>query len=363
MNQTLSTNKKINNVKNKPCRKKSPKNFHSYYNDISDKIRDNQILTEKNFFIPLINEYELLLNYNYKIKQLQKISKFYKLKVTGKKSELLNNVYNYLKLCNHTIILQKNIRGFLLRKYNFYRGPAYFNRKLCNNETDFFTLEKVEEIDNHQLISFKNEEGFVYGFDIVSLYNWILKNKKPTVNPYDRKNFPSYLFENIKKIIRLSKALNININIKLDDVTNSSNTKLIEFRVISLFQKIDEYGFITNIEWFNSLSRNNLIKYIRELGDIWNYRAQLDQTIKNDICPPNGNPFRDSFIQSTDLLTCNLINLKLSIIKVMERLVNSASSNENKSLGAFYVLSALTLVNSDAAESLPWLYQSVAHIN
>ena len=45
----------------------------------------------------------------------------------------------------------------------------------------------------------------------------------------------------------------------------------------------------------------------------------------------------------------------------MESLVSNGNSNENKSLGAFYVLSALTLVNNDAAESLPWLYQSVMH--
>ena len=45
----------------------------------------------------------------------------------------------------------------------------------------------------------------------------------------------------------------------------------------------------------------------------------------------------------------------------MDALVSNGNSNEDKSLGAFYVLSALTLVNNDAAESLPWLYQSVMH--
>ena len=47
----------------------------------------------------------------------------------------------------------------------------------------------------------------------------------------------------------------------------------------------------------------------------------------------------------------------------MENLVNSGSEQSSKALGAFYVLSALTLVNYNAATALPWLYQSVAHFN
>ena len=79
------------------------------------------------------------------------------------------------------------------------------------------------------------------------------------------------------------------INIKNEVVEDKK--KSIEFKIISLFQKIDEHGFITNIEWFHSLSRNSLIRYIRELGDIWNYRAQLSNETKINICPPSGNPF------------------------------------------------------------------------
>jgi hypothetical protein len=40
----------------------------------------------------------------------------------------------------------------------------------------------------------------------------------------------------------------------------------------------------------------------------------------------------------------------------------SKGSVENINLGALYILSALTLVNDDAATSMPWLYESVRHI-
>jgi len=42
-------------------------------------------------------------------------------------------------------------------------------------------------------------------------------------------------------------------------------------------------------------------------------------------------------------------------------MVKSGHTNDNRSLGAYYVLAALTLVSDEARNSLPWLYQSVAY--
>jgi hypothetical protein len=41
----------------------------------------------------------------------------------------------------------------------------------------------------------------------------------------------------------------------------------------------------------------------------------------------------------------------------MEKMVNTGIDKDNKCLGAYYILSALTLVNNDAATALPWLYE------
>jgi hypothetical protein len=55
----------------------------------------------------------------------------------------------------------------------------------------------------------------------------------------------------------------------------------------------------------------------------------------------------------------NIWNIKKVILEVLEKFVNSGIDKDSKSLGAYYVLGALTLVNQDAATSLPWLFQSV----
>jgi hypothetical protein len=44
---------------------------------------------------------------------------------------------------------------------------------------------------------------------------------------------------------------------------------------------------------------------------------------------------------------------------VIERLIRSGVTEDDRKLGAIYVLSALTLVSSGARNAMPWLYQSV----
>jgi hypothetical protein len=49
------------------------------------------------------------------------------------------------------------------------------------------------------------------------------------------------------------------------------------------------------------------------------------------------------------------------VLEVLEKIVNSGIDKDSKSLGAYYVLGALTMVNQEAATALPWLYQSVSY--
>jgi hypothetical protein len=100
---------------------------------------------------------------------------------------------------------------------------------------------------------------------------------------------------------------------------------------------------------------------MRELSDIWNFRAQLSSEIKRSICPPHGDPFRNFGISCINYEN-NLFMVKKYILEVLEKFVNTGIDRDSKSLGCYYVLGALTLVNPDAANSLPWLYQSFSYL-
>ena len=56
--------------------------------------------------------------------------------------------------------MQKLFRGYIQRKFNRLHGPAYMKRSLCVNDTDFFTLDPLNEIDKYQFISFEDKDNF-----------------------------------------------------------------------------------------------------------------------------------------------------------------------------------------------------------
>jgi hypothetical protein len=317
------------------------------------KINDDKIS------IPTIETYNEITKYNYNVAQLKSFAKHFKLKISGNKNELLIRIYSYLYFSSYIIKIQKVFRGLLANRYKTLHGPACINRKLCTNNTDFITLEPIKEINYHQFLSYKDTDGFIYGFDIISLHNLYFKSNKEIKNPYNRNVLPDIVFKNLKSILRLSRILKIHINLHFeDDTQNISSEKAIELRALTLFQTIDSFGHITNPQWFLSLNRNQIIKFVRELSDIWNYRAQLSQETKRNICPPNGDPFRNlsmPYIHTEG----NMCNVKKVVLEVLEKLVNNGIDADSKNLGTFYVLGALTLVNPIAATSLPWFYESM----
>ena len=309
------------------------------------------------------NEYENIKIYNYRLIQLKGLAKHYKQKSTGNKQELQNILYNYLRLSYFIVKIQKNVRRMFVRKYIMLKGPAFLNRKLCNNPTDFFSLEEMNDIKYNQFISIKDIDGFIYGFDVISLYTYLKKNKKNPCNPYNRNKFSlqknSNPLSNINSMIKLSKILNIPIKISCES-EYVSYSKQLELRALSIFQEIDSLGNYTDSSWLLSLNNNQLITFIHELYDLWTYRLQLDHITKISISPPLGNPFTNINMHNiSNGLTLN--ELKTTSMSIIERFIKSGISEQFKSLGAQYVLTALTIVSNNAAIALPWLYQSVVY--
>jgi hypothetical protein len=349
--------------------------IEEYINNITSKCEKNininkKLLKKENneYNILTINTYHELTRYNYNIQELKLNAKYYKLKLSGNKNELINRIYVFLHLSSYVIKIQKIFRGLLCRKFITYFGPAFKNRKICTNDTDFVTMDDLKDLAYSQFFSYKDIDNFIYGFDISSIYNLIFKkndsinsSKIGGINPYNRNKIPSFVMINLKMITRLSKILKIKINLDFDtSVGQISNEKTVEMRTITLFQNIDSLGNYSSPEWFLSLNRNQIVKFMRELSDIWNYRAQLSMEVKNNICPPHGDPFRN--INLSYILNENdLLNIKKNVLDILEKFVNNGIDRDSKSLGAYYVLGALTLVNESAAVSLPWLFQSVAY--
>ena len=358
------TNKKIRHKKS--TKKYSPKSYFKskIYDDISLLIKTKnkkRKIKSDDFEIPNYNNYELIISNNYNVSQLKKIAKHYKQKISGNKPELLYRLYNFLKYSMFAIKIQSIFRSHVIWKFNKLKGVGLYNKKLCVNDTDFLTMENLEDIPYEQFYSFKDKDNFVYGFDICSLYNMFVhckKNKGNRLikNPYNRKDINPSVYNNIKEIIKMSKCFNKKINVSIkDDEDSISEEKKIEHECISLFQKMDEMGFITNTKWFFDCDQRKLMRLIRELRDIWEYRAQISNEIKRNIFP-HGNPF--SGYNRAILRTKPLTVVQKAVLNVIKKFINYSVNNEAKSLGTFYVLGSFTLVNTEAATTMPWLYES-----
>ena len=321
--------------------------------------------------IPKYEEYDCLKNNNYKITQLKEICKYYKLKQTGNKTELRDRIYNYLKQSKDIIKLQAIWKGSLIRKWIKMHGPALKNRELCVNKEDFFLFEDVTDIHIDQFFSFKDKDNFIYGFDIVSIYNLFQnaikkggRNEK-VLNPYNRKEIDKTILKEVSNLIKLSRTLKRDISIEIPKEEEEDEETVIKGRIINIFQNIDLLGHYTQTHWFSELNINQLKKFLRELCDIWTYRAQLSLAMKINIYPPSGDPFQNiyggSYVGLVQLNSAiNILEVQKNCLTVMERMVNSGSNNDYKNLGAYYVLTALTTVSQEAALALPWLFEAAS---
>jgi len=318
-------------------------------------------ISNEEFSILTHNNYEEIHRFNYTLVQLKTMCKYHNLKLSGNKDRLTTRLYIRLREIYHSIKIQALVRRYIICKYIKIHGEGFKNKDKCVNDKDFYTLDNLNEIPHYQFFSYKNDGGFIYGFDICSLYNYISKEGDKAKNPYNRENFPTDLRENVNSFIIFSKLLKYPIDLEIIDIiTETTPDKKLNERIITLFSKIDELGFYTNVNWVINLDRRKHIRFLREIVDIWLYRAQLTSDTKHNIYPLNGcNPFYEFNTQHLTMEIYSNYSLKKFTVNVIDNLINNGIDASSKWLGASYCLAAITLVNNDAAQALPWLYQSV----
>ena len=335
-------------------------------NEEEKRVNCEDIIVNKKKEELSIKNYKTLLNVKYKMDELKKLCGKYKVSKVGNKDELTRRLYEYCENSINPLKIQKVFRGHLYRRLHNIQGPALMDRNICTNDSDFFTMDSMSEIPVNQFYSYKDNDGFIYGFNIVSLHNLLLKEGSKASNPYNRNEFDNKLKENVSKMVKISRILKIPIEIEIKNEIMDP-AKRMELKILELFQTMNSYGNYANSDWFIDLSKSQHIRFARELVDIWNYRALLTNVKKQEICPPHGTPFLGTpyFANVVNNMSLNNLSNETIIkynVQIIENLIKSALDIDNKMLGTFYVLSALTLVSQPAREAMPWLYDAVVYI-
>jgi hypothetical protein len=318
---------------------------------------------DADFVMPSAMDYSGFLSYKYKKTQLQNMARHYHLPVSGSVGDLTIRVYTYLTVHTHVVPLQSLWRGYLRRKCNALRGPAFMDRTKCNNDEDFLTGDIMREVDIEQFVSYSAGDGFVYGFDIVSLYNLRINSGSGDVlNPYTREAIPGNVFSDLRSLIRITKTVYKNpIDVTFEvPAARSPRSMSIEERVTELFSSIESHGYYPTTDWFMNLEIPELVRMLRELSDIFLYRASIPHDVQVRICPQN--PFRSistmvNIMQSyDDILVSRDILLYVACTVVM-----SGIEMSDRALGTIMFLQALTLVSEGARHSYPLFYESAVY--
>lgn len=361
-----------------------PENLINNYEPSLKTNIPNNILKSSDFFNKNINLEK------YKIAELKNILKFYKTTIefskdksytsgqikviktnydfslNGKKEDLVSRIKIFFTKEKSAIIIQSIFRMNLVKKDLRLRGPALKNRKLCVNDTDFYTLEPLSNIAIDSFFSYKGEGDFVYGFDLSSIVSLIKNtNQDKLINPYNRENM-IVIVEDVNSLLKISniirkKQRSNTISYKLNDVSEilkKAKGKPLNQRINDLFIEIDQLGNYTQSEWFSELNRQELIRYFRCIYDIWNYRAQLSFETKRKICPLR-DPFGSFYYSFSQFLNLSDDQLKMLCLSIMESMILTGIDKDHKMLGTFHILTALTVVSGPARANLPWLFESL----
>jgi hypothetical protein len=308
--------------------------------------------------------------------QMRNIKNNYDFALNGKKEHLIKRVKIFFIKEKSAVLLQSIIRKYIVKKEMLLRGPALRNRSLCVNDTDFYTLEPLSNISVESFFSYKGEGGFVYGFDLNSIISLIKNsNQDKLINPYNRENMITIVNDiniiiKINNIIRkkqVCSSLNSRLNIinannynmnEASEELRKAKSKPLTQRTNDIFIEIDQLGNYTQSEWFSQLNRPEIIRYFRCMYDIWNYRAQLSLNTKRKICPLR-DPFGNGYYSLSQLFNLSDDQLKMLCLSVMEQMILTGIDKDHKMLGAFHVLTALTVVSGPARANLPWLFESL----
>jgi hypothetical protein len=314
----------------------------------------------------------------------------------GTKKVLYEKLKHFFEQQRLAIIIQKTARRYLTKVVLDLIGPAKFNRKLCVNDSDFYTMEPLTNIPFDNFYSYKDKENFIYGFELSSLIQYIkVKEKSGEMrrmkNPYNRdsmkREIPKiYKLHHLIRVINgtipkrelptriqtrprssshhndlRSRTLSIGIDSNYNhalmlETIREMRSKSNEQRTRELFIVIDQLGNYSDYNWFLNLDRGCYLRYYRILKDIWTYRAQIPTYTKIKICPL-WDPFgMFSNVNIGELTTEQLMSRCLC---VMEDMVYTGVEQQYRTIGSLHVLSVLTVINREARSNMPWLYESL----
>lgn len=249
---------------------------------------------------------------------------------------------------SHIIRLQKVYRKYLIRNNIYYKGASCYCRHLTSNRTDCAAFIELSDIPLNEYFSYTDMNRNVWGFHIAT-FKELITNQ--STNPYNTQDIPEYAIHMFNKLIsRFDKK---SIQIKQDIITCPNI--LLQQRCIYIFQIIDSLNQYTQCKWFLELNLKQLKELYKQVEDIWNYRLQLTNEDKLNYVHDG-----KLFVHNIHTINAYTSRIKLAniILDNFQKLVTEGKTTQDRTTGALWILSGLTIVSLGARNAFPWLFQS-----
>lgn len=293
------------------------------------------------------------------------------------------------------IKLQKWIKCNLTIFKRRLHGPALVRRGLCVNDSDFVSLDDIKDILPGDFISFQDAGGFIYGFSLDSIVDLIMKSddsfletfkKNSSSGAYCYRQFIRVLYNHYNKIkinnpytrdllsgefklqvFRLyARKIYSSITILHGTCINKSSfgsvngvnnpggdlRMRVRNKCFTAFQKLDMFGYMTDINWLMDENVKNLKLFYKKLAFQWNLEFGLNNTARYRISRTH-NLFGN--LQEIMLSRSDKYHLLDKILDTMNILVSNGETEADKNTGAIIILYGLAAINRQCIEANPWL--------
>lgn len=153
--------------------------------------------------------------------------------------------------------LQERFRRVMRVNFEALQGP--WSSSSCNivpvNKDDVFTLEPIDDIPVKERFSYAAQDGQVYAFSAKDLNHYISTNQ--AINPFTREELPPEALERLTKMIMtLPKETKVPITFWRNPTD----------AFVDILYSYECYGFYTHVEWFTSLSGENIYEIYTKLS-------------------------------------------------------------------------------------------------
>lgn len=236
------------------------------------------------------------------------------------------------------------------------QGPAVSSPSVAENETDIFSLDPTDTIPLLYRWSYADNNKHIWLFDIRSLS--MSRGENNTImNPYTREAIQgTHLTSFHKRCNWLREKKYCLVHTADQELTPE---QLWHQKVLDVTMKYDVLGYHTCINWFEELSGPQLNLFYVELWELWFYRLQLSNTVKNQVVP-NWNRTETLLFKWQPHEVRTRLDRKWwqkHILELLNRLVSSAELKEHKTLGALYGMTAFAIVSPRVRQHYPWLVE------